>query len=171
MTHGVVFLCCLSLGCSSRARSGQSADAFSLTVVDSAAPNQASASVEIANLVISATTEENSLGPIAQTVNLGVVRQGDCVRRNLVVENRSLNPVTIDRFEASCDCLTLVGLPLTVAAHGKSNLEVELNQSHEREFHGELGVDAICYSGERPVFRLIADISVIVAPESQLEYH
>jgi hypothetical protein len=100
-----------------------------------------------------------------QSIDLGTVRQGQRVRRAIIVENRTLAPVIIDRFEASCECLTLSGLPLTIPAGNEGGLEVAADESRESEFHGALGVEVTAWSGAHRAFEFVVLVRVDKVPE------
>jgi hypothetical protein len=160
----VFLLCSLSIGCSSRTGADQTDRRPILTNSDYPTSVSASPADTIPRLQIIALTNKNRLTSVVQSINLGVVRQGECILKTIVVENPMSEPITIGRFETSCDCLTLAGLPLTISAHGEAILELQLDQSNEKTFSGDLGINVNCYSDDQLVLALRADLSVASLP-------
>lgn len=95
-----------------------------------------------------------------QRIDLGSIRQGASVSRTVIIENRTLEPVTIDRFESSCECLTLSALPLTVSPHGSAPIRVAADESREPEFHGDLAIDVSAFAAGSLLMRFQAYLSV-----------
>jgi hypothetical protein len=112
--------------------------------------------------------DDETASRAVQVVDFGRIRRGETGRLQIELINRTSRSLRIDRFETSCECLTLIGLPLTLAAFEKCTLELRLDQSHEKEFVGNLGINLGCYSGNRCVFEIRADASIVSGESSRL---
>jgi hypothetical protein len=158
-TFQLSVLCLTALGCS------KLVDANTLNANSSLSTLRADARREgadsIARVQVALTSGQHTSASLIQRIDLGAVRQGESIRRTIVFENQTLQPITIDRFESSCECLTFKGLPLSIASRTQSRVELVLDLAGESDFHGNLGIVVRLFDGERikAVFELNVSVS------------
>jgi hypothetical protein len=75
-----------------------------------------------------------------QRMNLGSVHQGVTLRRTLIVENCTAEPVKIDIFESSCECITLRDCAATIGRGDCAAFQLVFDSRNEPPFRGVLGV-------------------------------
>jgi hypothetical protein len=158
----------LSLGCSTRAGGVQLATPPADHFAQHGSTSKASPPSEnILCVQILSSTFQTSANPPLQRIDIGTVRQGDTVRRTLIVKNLTQTQVVIDRFETSCDCLKLTGVPMTIDAGKESRIAAELDESHESEFCGNLAIEANGYRAAAPALRLLVSANVVAGPDDR----
>jgi hypothetical protein len=152
----LVALSAVSLGCSSQSGDPPVVAAELSHAVDSTLPPN-----ELPRVQIISVPDKSTVNSAVRHIDFGIVHQGECLRRTLIIENRTPKPMTIDRFDASCECLKPTGLPLTIAAGSEARLDVLFDERQELEFHGNLGIDFTAFYGSRRAFGIVVDVAVV----------
>jgi hypothetical protein len=90
---------------------------------------------------------ELRIGNSAQKValELGSIQPGSTNSTVLRVANDSEREITIDRFQSSCECTRLLGLPVRVRGFGVQELLLCSDFSHDGKFAGALRVNIDLY--------------------------
>lgn len=112
---------------------------------------------------IAATSQDDAP---AQRIDLGSIKQGGKIRKTVSIKNQTSSPFTIDHIEASCECMSFPGLPLSVPAGGNGELTITADESHETEFHGSLGIQATVFDHTQSLFKFEIDLNVEPLPHS-----
>jgi hypothetical protein len=160
LTAYVVSLFCLAaIGCSRQAGAIQvaAAPSESQQVVTSTGAAQRGITPRVQILPVASNPWENIS---VQRVDLGTVQQGESVRRTFIVENRTSQPITIDRFEPSCECLSIGGVPLTIAPASETLLELRFDGSRDVRFRGTLGIEVTAFARLNTPLRFEALITI-----------
>jgi Protein of unknown function (DUF1573) len=157
-------LCLIALGCSKQAEAVQATASSpnhqpltgteaGLMLVD-----------DIPRVEILPATDRTSGGSRVKRVDLGTIRQGERIGREIVIENRTPETVTIDRVEASCECMTLNSVPLSIGAGAEARIRVVVDESRDISFRGQLAIDVDGYVGTQKALRFQAWVRVITDP-------
>jgi hypothetical protein len=149
-------LASVSSGCSDHAGANQSSEAAKLA----GATNASGAFCSLQRLEILAPTDTVLRDFPVQRVELGTLRRGEQLHRTIMLSNRTSKLATIDRFEISCDCLTITALPVEIPPAAEHRLEFAIDETRDTQFAGDLGVDVIGYNGSRLILRAQVCLSV-----------
>jgi len=98
------------------------------------------------------------------TIELGRLKPGQNASRAISLRNRGSAPVTIERIETSCPCISAKAAPSHVRSGESALLTVNFDASEDPQFRGRLAVECIGLSSSgEPVFRCRVDLSVVGA--------
>jgi hypothetical protein len=87
-------------------------------------------------------------------LELGVLRPKQPARRSVVVQNTLPENITLERVDASCNCVEVAGLPVRLGPNHAEAIQVSFDPSADPEFVGALGVILTGYlTGGRVAFR------------------
>jgi hypothetical protein len=153
----VSVFCLAAIGCSRQANAIQMA---APSANQKAVNTGAEQGGIIPRLQILPASEQHSNRPRVQSIDLGTIRQGERLGHAIIIENRTSELVTIDRFDSSCECLTLTGLPLTIPARGNETLNVLADASSDDGFHGDLAIDLKFFAAGDRVLHCLAYLTV-----------
>jgi hypothetical protein len=96
-------------------------------------------------------------------VSLGVLSSGQKSRTDFTLVNRTSQPLTIERIETSCPCLTTALASTSIGPGEKKVLSLEFDSSAEPDFHGGLSMDVTGFSSGVMAFHLLADVEIRAA--------
>jgi len=96
------------------------------------------------------TPEESTSRPFPLAIDpdpivLGVVHAGEPGETSFSVRNTCAEPLTFDRIETSCPCITIAEIPLRLGPNEIRKLRVAFDPTHEPDFKGRLSVDVTAY--------------------------
>jgi hypothetical protein len=102
------------------------------------------------------------LGVEPSIIKLGNLVPGQDSSRVVLVRNRTSAPVTIDRLETSCPCISAKATPSRVESGGLALVTVKYDSAEDPEFTGTLAVECsgLSSSGEL-LFRFRVDLTVL----------
>jgi hypothetical protein len=169
----------LSLGCSNSAGGGQSLATHPITPSPAMAeglpavslPNggagaRAQSSDDVPHVQILPTAQSSGNSHV-QRIDLGTVRQGECIRRTIIVENLTSEDVAIHRFESSCECLALAGVPVAIHIGANARLDLVLDSRREPDFCGNLAIIITGFGGARRLVEM--EVCVVVRDRKNAE--
>jgi hypothetical protein len=95
-----------------------------------------------------------------QRIDLGSVGQGETLRRTIIIENRTSNPITIDRFDSSCDCLKFRAVPISIGVGANARLQASVDERNDSSFHGALRVQVTAYAAAAAALKFDVCLSI-----------
>jgi Protein of unknown function (DUF1573) len=99
------------------------------------------------------------------TVDLGRLAPGQNSSRGILLVNRASAPVTVDRIETSCPCISAKSNSPLVQVGQSALLTVNYDGAEDPQFRGTLAVECTgLSSGGDPLFRIRVDLSVVSSP-------
>jgi hypothetical protein len=117
------------------------------------------------------TAEEQIVIPVgdnpdkATQIDLGDMDASRRIERSVLLKNISISPVSIDRVDANCECVTIVGALVTIQPHQTASVKLAVDLRDDLEFKGSLGVPTTGFDqGGRPVFSAVIRTRVGLQP-------
>ena len=100
--------------------------------------------------------------PIQETVDLGVVFQGQLTTFHQWIKNRSDQEILVERINVSCDCLSVQLSKKRIAPQGRVLVSFNYDGAKEPEFTGSLAIAVEFTGADRRKFGVItASIDVV----------
>ncbi len=100
------------------------------------------------------------MGP--SPIMLGVVAAGDSVQTTVSVRNPRSAPITLERIETGCSCISVAPVPIEIGPGERRVLTVTFDSSSDPEFDGDLSIEIIGYVADDTVaFRAEAKVSIL----------
>jgi Protein of unknown function (DUF1573) len=127
-----------------------------LSILGPSTSNHTPPPVNLASSVGSHFPLEISPDPVL----LGVVDRGQKAKAPFTLVNHGSQPVTVDRIETSCPCLTATPGSIRISPGERKVLAVEFDPSAEPDFRGGLSIDVTGYEGERETFHTHVNLNV-----------
>lgn len=81
-------------------------------------------------------------------IELGRVPMGSAHTRQVILNNGTDGPIRIDRFETSCECTSVAGLPVEIPAGEKRKLTITTDLAKDPNFTGGLAIKVELRAGE-----------------------
>ncbi len=112
-----------------------------LSILGSSTPNHTPPPSKLA----STTDQHFPLEISPDPIEFGTLNQGEVAQASLRIQNNRSAPVTIERLETSCPCISMEPIPLHIGPHETQTLTVNFNPSTDGEYEGRLGVQVTSY--------------------------
>ena len=95
-------------------------------------------------------------------LSLGTLRPGVSAKGMLTLRNSGAEPITVERIDTSCPCVTLSPIPLVVPSNASATLTVAYDANDDPRFRGGLEVDVIGRSeAGKELFKTVIRLSVL----------
>lgn len=94
-------------------------------------------------------------------INFENLAPGALVHDAMVLRNLGDEPIKINRFRTSCECVSVEPASCIVPPHGDTPIQVTLNMNHNPDFQGQLCIEITALGAEgEELLRLKANVSV-----------
>jgi hypothetical protein len=103
----------------------------------------------------------------AMIIDLGKVRPDSKSDRTILVQNTSDREIVLDRFQSSCECTEVIGLPLKISGSKTAELTLVNDQRKESGFIGSLAIMIDLFEQDQVRGKLEVQVTVSKDADSQ----